>query len=151
AVALVGCGSSASPDQPTNTTTPTATAPHEIIPEPTGKLSPAEYANALAAYKQISKIRGVKNLSRAIKLGAPACDKFATQTALIVTIRSSCIQAFRVFRNIDQLKKQTPVCTRDARAGDISCFSTLFRSIGRSARVSGIRDRAVNVQLRKRK
>jgi hypothetical protein len=149
-ITLAGCGSS---DKTATTTAATATATKTVAgpAEPSGKLSPQEYAQAKAALGQLAKIERTHNLSRAVVMSLPACRRLRVKTALLTALRANCVQVFRAVHAVAELERQTPTCTRDARAGDISCFSNLFRSIGRSTRASVVRSAQMNRELRRRR
>lgn len=153
AAVLAGCGGSgdskqtapASPaTQATTTDTPTAEAP-------TGRLSRAEYREVRAVYVALADLEGSTNLRSALRKGRPSCARLNTRTELIELFRATCAQAFRFFATIQELDASQRECAEAARAGDTSCFAQLFRSIARSARVAGVRERAFNRELRRRK
>jgi len=152
AVAVAGCGSSGS-KQSSSAATPTATTQTAATPKadgPRGKLSPAEYAQIHAAALQLTKLTKAPDLARAIKAAAPACDKVTAQTALAQSFHVTCVQAFKVFTRLSEVKTRKAECDRAAQAGDVSCYSNIFRAIGRAANVSRARERALNAELARR-
>jgi hypothetical protein len=155
AAGLAACGSSSSTPStglstPSTTATTTAT-PTE--PEPTGHLSPAEYKAVHAGVVEIQRLEKVKkgDIKRGIRITKRACARFSVQTPLVQRLKSACAQAARLFVAVGGLQTHKRECTQALTAGDVSCYSNLFRAIGRSARVAGIREQAVNQEARKRK
>jgi hypothetical protein len=151
ALALASCGSSdSSSTTPAVTTTSTTTQAPKLT-APAAKLSRAEYKSVRTALNRLARLEHVKSLGQAVRLTKAGCRRLSVQTTLVVRIRSACVQAARTFGAIHALDVHKRECTQALNAGDVSCYSNLFRSIGRAARVSGVRERAMNSEIRRRK
>ena len=150
---IAGCGSKDSATMTTGASTPTTTtttAPPKKAEEPKGKLSAAEYKAARAAIKRTAKFKKGESVKRALRIIDAACGELTVQTELVQRLKSACVQQRRAVVAIGRLKTQKRECTVALNAGDVSCWSYVFRSIGRAARVSIVRERAINAEIRRR-
>ena len=154
---LTSCGSSSSKQATTSngpaSTTASATTTAPQAAQPVGKLSASEYGQihgAMLELAKLDKLHGDKALRKTLKIGRPACSKTGTETDLLAQFHSTCVQSFRFVSAAQRLFTHKAECTQAAQAGDISCWSDLFRSLGRSARVTVIRQQGLNGALRKR-
>lgn len=153
AAGLCACGSSnkqATTSNGLSSTTASTTATTSQPAPPKGKLTSAEYKAMVAATKRLDPLHNPKNLRRAIHKARPACAELTVPTELIRAEHAACGQVFRVLTALEALESRNAECTQAARAGDISCFSDLFRTIGRSSRVANLRDAAVSAATRRR-
>jgi hypothetical protein len=150
-VAVAGCGGSDDPKPATTTaaTTPRSTA-KPANAEPNGKLSRPEYRSLRAAYGLLAPLDDSKDYGKVLRAGRRACVRVTTQTELLATVHADCVQTMRFYSKAVAMVRRQAECTRAAQAGDTSCFADVFRSLGRSARVAGVRSAATNAALRKR-
>lgn len=151
-VTAAGCGSSdsksPSPQTTTQASTTTATQKAEA---PLGKLSAAEYREIHDAVTELAKVERSKSPARAVREVNAACDHLATETVLVQRIDSVCEQTVRAVRALRALETHKHECSQALNAGDVSCYSNLFRTIGRAARVYGVRGLALNAEVRHRR
>lgn len=148
---LSACGTKDSPTSSTTAATTTATtATPPKITEPQGKLSPDEYKAIHAAYVRLAKLKGVDSMKQAVRITDSGCRPLTVPTGLVSRLRGACVQARRTFSAIHGLEVHKRECTQALNAGDVSCYSNLFRTIGRAARVATVREHAVNTEIRRR-
>jgi hypothetical protein len=153
ALTLGACGSSdsrTSTTAATGSTSSTSTKAPKVA-EPSGKLSPSEYRAVRAVVMRTAKLEHVKSLAHAVRVTKAACRVLSVQTELVIRMKSACVQSGRTLAAIHGLELHKGECTRALNAGDVSCYSNLFRTIGRAARVSVVRERAMNSEIRHRR
>lgn len=148
---IAGCGDSDPPAttavQTTTRTTPTTTQKADA---PIGKLSADEYRDIHGATARFAKAEGA-GPAKALRGLRSGCARFRTQTVLVQRMDDVCDQLVRTARAIRGLETHKRECTIALNAGDVSCFSNVFRSIGRAARVAAVRQSAMNREVRRRK
>jgi hypothetical protein len=152
---LAACGSSGSDATTTTghvTQSATSSAPAPAKePEPTGHLSPGEYKSVHAATMHLQGLEKTKNLQQAVRITRESCALLTTQTALVEHMKSICAQSVRLLAAVRGIKLHKGECNRALKAGDVSCWSNVFRLIGRAARVGGVRESALRAVVGKRK
>lgn len=150
-LALASCGSSESAKTASGTQTSTTPTEAPKPAEPTRKLSPEEYDDVHASFEMLKPLtKAQDDPKRMIAIVRPACSRLRIGTGLVVAMRAQCVQAVRLLGAVRRLERETPLCTRHAQAGDVSCFANAFRLIGRSARVEMVREAAMDRELRRR-
>lgn len=155
AAALASCGGSADKSSTTAAATSVSTTTKAPPPPaaPAGHLSPAEYDSMRRLVSDLGKLDKAKGTAAGVRIARSACRKFAAapSTELMLANRSLCTQLVRLLVVVSRFSTQKKECQQAAQAGDVSCFSQLYRSLAGTARVIGVRAAAVNPLVRKRR